>query len=140
MSVQPARFFLALPIGVMGLMITSALELLTAPDPGPEGLIRSARIRVVQYTPRLQRHVINIAPDPILAGLERLDNRMLGGVEMFGGMFVNRIVATAHMAADQADAQMNPPAAHLQTLFTAHRTGRDLTNLIKVRARYVIHH
>jgi hypothetical protein len=36
----------------------------------------------------VQEHFIDVAPAPILAGLKRFHDRMLGLVKVFGGVFV----------------------------------------------------
>jgi hypothetical protein len=38
---------------------------------------------------------------------------MIGGVEMFCGMFIFRGIAAAHMSAGQAEAQVHPTVANL---------------------------
>ena len=50
----------------------------------------------------IQHDIVNIAPAPTLAGLERAHDGMTGAMEMFGGMFTGRLVATADVAALQA--------------------------------------
>ena len=42
---------------------------------------------------------------------------MLYPMEMFGGMFVLGGIATAYMAAFEAEAEMNPTVAHLYAFF-----------------------
>jgi hypothetical protein len=44
---------------------------------------------------------------------------MLGGVKVFGGVFVLRRIAASYVAARQAQAQVEPGVAHLQTFFAA---------------------
>jgi hypothetical protein len=50
----------------------------------------------------LQYDIINIAPAPTLTGLEGAHNGMAGAMEMFGGVFTGRLVATADVTALQA--------------------------------------
>jgi hypothetical protein len=50
----------------------------------------------------IQHDIINIAPAPTLTGLEGAHDGMAGAMEMFGGMFTRRLVATADVAALQA--------------------------------------
>jgi hypothetical protein len=50
----------------------------------------------------LQHDIINIAPAPTLTGLEGAHDGMAGAMEMFGGVFTGRLVATADVAALQA--------------------------------------
>jgi hypothetical protein len=56
----------------------------------------------------LHGDLVDVAEHPILASLERADERMLSGVKMFGGMPVPRGVTTANMAANQALTEVNP--------------------------------
>ena len=53
-------------------------------------------IHIVQYD------LVNVAPTPILTGLEGPHDGMAGAMEMFGGVFTGRLVATADVAALQA--------------------------------------
>jgi hypothetical protein len=53
-------------------------------------------IHIVQYD------LVNVAPTPILTRLEGTHDGMAGAMEMFGGMFTGRLIATVDMAALQA--------------------------------------
>jgi len=57
---------------------------------------------------------------------------MFCGVKMFGGVLVFRGVATANVAATQAQAQMHPTIAHLEAFFAAFGLGFYFLNLIEV--------
>ena len=50
----------------------------------------------------IQHDIINIAPAPTLTGLEGAHDGMAGAMEMFGGVFTGRLIATADVAALQA--------------------------------------
>jgi hypothetical protein len=80
----------------------------------------------------LDHGFIDIAPDPILARFKGLDQRMLGGVKMFCGMPMGRIVAASNVPANQADAQVYPTTADTQAIFTALCAGCDAVNLIQM--------
>jgi hypothetical protein len=60
----------------------------------PEQLSRTSTIM------RLEHHLINIAPAPVLTGLERLDNGMLGGMKMLRGMRILGRITAANMTTD----------------------------------------
>jgi hypothetical protein len=77
-------------------------------------------------------HLINITPHPCLAGLNRTHDRMTHAVEMFGCVFILRIVTAANMAANHAHPQVDPGIPHFQTLFAAIRAGDYIPNLITV--------
>jgi hypothetical protein len=57
---------------------------------------RDPLVYVIEYD------IINIAPAPILTGLEGAHDGVAGAMEMFGGVFTGRLVATADVAALQA--------------------------------------
>jgi len=57
---------------------------------------------------------------------------MIGGVEMFCGMFIFRGIAAAHMSAGQAEAQVHPTVANLYTLFAALGLWLHAANLIEM--------
>src|SRR4029077_4221264 len=59
---------------------------------------------------------------------------MLRAMEVLGRMLVFRRVAAAHVAAFQAQSQMDPAISHLQALLAAASVRRDLTDLIQMRA------
>jgi hypothetical protein len=59
---------------------------------------------------------------------------MVASVKVPGRVFVFRIVAAAYIAADQADAQMDPAVPDFQAVSTAVRAGCDCLDLIQVGA------
>jgi len=61
----------------------------------------------------IQHDIINIAPAPTLTGLEGAHDGMAGAMEMCGGVFTGRLVATADVAALQAQAKVNPITSRL---------------------------
>src|SRR3954466_11460729 len=64
-------------------------------------------------------NLIDVAPEPVLAGLERADHGVPGGVVVLRRVLETRVVAAAHLAALHALAQMHPLAADLQALGAA---------------------
>src|SRR2546426_969456 len=67
---------------------------------------------------------VDVAPRPILSGLEASDDRMVGLVEVEGGVLPGRVVATADMPARQAQSQMDPLAARFKALLAPGRGAR----------------
>src|SRR5688572_19309988 len=67
----------------------------------------------------LQHQRVDIAPAPVLAGLEGCDDRMTGMVEMPRCVAVLRIVAATDVAAGPADAQVDPGIAGGEALFAS---------------------
>jgi hypothetical protein len=61
---------------------------------------------------------------------------MLGGMKVFGGVFVFRIVATTHVSADQAHSQMDPVVADFQTIFATACAGLNLADLSQMCASW----
>jgi hypothetical protein len=59
---------------------------------------------------------------------------MASGMKMFGRVFVFGGVATTHVPAGQAHAQVYPAVAHFQTFFTAGGVGGDIPYRIKMGA------
>ncbi len=62
---------------------------------------------------------VHVAPLPAFAGLDGLHDRVLGGVEMFGGVLVFRGIAAAHFSAFQAEPQVHPGVADFEAFFAA---------------------
>jgi hypothetical protein len=80
-----------------------------------------------------QKHLVHIAPAPVLAGLKGLHDGMLGLVKVLGGMLVLGRVAAANVTADQTFPQVDPGIAHLQTLFAAFAARFNLADFLYVR-------
>jgi len=55
---------------------------------------------------KIQPELVNVTPSPVLIWLEGLHDRVVGRVEMPGGMRILRLVAAADMPAFEADAQV----------------------------------
>src|SRR6476646_1384837 len=62
---------------------------------------------------------VDVAPSPCLAARERRDDRMAGRVEMLERMRVLGVLATADVAADQADAELRPRGADREAILAA---------------------
>lgn len=81
---------------------------------------------------RLEHDLIDVAPAPVFAGLEGLDDRVIGRMEMPGRVRVLRGVATAHVSTDEAFAQMHPGVPNFQTLLSALCARCHLSDLIEM--------
>jgi hypothetical protein len=57
---------------------------------------------------------------------------MIRLLEMFGGVFVLGGIATAHMAAFKADAQVHPCVAYAQAILATICRGLYVTNLVEM--------
>jgi hypothetical protein len=75
--------------------------------------------RLNRGSAELQLHLIHKAPSPVLSRLDRAHDRMAAGMKMLGGVLVLRGVATADVSALQAQTQVDPRVASLQTLLAA---------------------
>ena len=51
---------------------------------------------------RLEHDLVDVTPAPVFTGLEGLDDRVIGRVEMLCGVLVLRGVAAADVSTDQA--------------------------------------
>jgi hypothetical protein len=74
--------------------------------------------------------------NPVFPWLEGLHDRMIGRVEMPGGMLILRIVTAPDMSTDETDTQMHPGVTHFQTLLTAIGARGDLSYLVEVAALF----
>jgi hypothetical protein len=77
--------------------------------------------------------LVDIAPCPVFAGLERLNEWMTARSKMSPGMASRRGVAAADVTACQAEPKMNPPAARPQAFFAAACVGSNRLHLIQMR-------
>jgi hypothetical protein len=79
-----------------------------------------------------QKDFVYVTPSPVLARLERPDDRVLGLMKVFGGVLVLGRITTTHVAADETLPQVNPPIPHLEALFAAITTGMHFANFFYV--------
>src|SRR5262245_25802910 len=82
-----------------------------------------------------QHDLVDVAPHPAFARLERPHDRMGCRLEVLGGVLVDRAVAATDVATRQAHAQMDPGITGLQALLTPVRAWTNRPDLILVRAR-----
>src|SRR5260370_34045 len=90
--------------------------------------------KVKNRSSRLEHNLIDVTPDPILSRLEGLNDRMVGRVEMPGGVLVLRIVTAAYMSTRETEAQVYPGISDFQTVLTSIGARCDVLYLIKMRA------
>src|SRR5436305_15290005 len=84
----------------------------------------------LEYDSELDHHLVDVAPAPVLARLERAHEGVVGGVEVAGGVVVLRRVAVADVAAGEAEAQVHPGVPHLQASLTGARLRRGVLELV----------
>jgi hypothetical protein len=82
---------------------------------------------------RFEHHLIDVTPDPVLSRLEGLNNRMVGRVEMPGGVLVLRIITAPDMSTGETEAQVDPGISNFQTVLTTIGARCDVLYLIKMR-------
>src|SRR5271168_4873132 len=80
-----------------------------------------------------ESHLVDIAPVPLLARLERLDEGVTGGVEMGGGVMTGRTVAAANVAAAGTAPQVDPATTGGQAFDAAVTTDLGGSNRFEVR-------
>jgi hypothetical protein len=76
----------------------------------------------------LQVDFVYVAPAPVLAGLEGLDDGVMGVLEVFVGVAVLGRIAAADVAADEALAQVNPSVSDFEAILAALAAGSDVAN------------
>jgi hypothetical protein len=65
---------------------------------------------------KIEEELVRVTPSPVLIGLEGLNDRVVGGVEMLGGMRILRVVAAADMPAFKTDSKVYPGVADFQAI------------------------
>src|SRR5256885_7555433 len=78
--------------------------------------------------------LVDVAPHPVLAGLHRSNDRMVGLPRVFAGVLVRRGVAAAHGATAQAHAQVDPLVAGRDALGAAIAIRDDTLDRVPVGA------
>ena len=81
---------------------------------------------------KLEHELIDITPAPVLTRLPGLDNRVVGRVEMPGGVLILRIVTAADMSTGETEAQVHPGITHFQAVLAPIGARRDVTYLVEV--------
>jgi hypothetical protein len=82
----------------------------------------------------LEGKLIDVAPPPLLAWLERLHEGMAGLVEVSRGVSIWRVVTTSDMAADHAHPQVDPLATVTQAVLASVGRRAHFLDLIEVVA------
>src|SRR6266852_5180360 len=85
---------------------------------------------------QIEQDFIDITPAPPLRRIVALDDRMLRGVKMPGGVLVGRVVTAADVTAGAADPQMQPLAAASEAFLAAERARRDAADAGDMRAAF----
>ena len=85
-------------------------------SPQPTGRVEAAPVGQLS---RSDVGIVDIAPAPVLARLERLDDRVPGGVGVSASVPERRRVAAADLSAGQAQPQMHPRGAQAQAFRAA---------------------
>src|SRR5690348_1642326 len=83
-----------------------------------------------------QEDFVHVAPAPVFARFERLDDGVVRGVKVLGGVLVLRTVAAADVPAAEAEPQVHPGVAHLKAFLAAFAAGVHFVDLVDVRARF----
>jgi hypothetical protein len=72
----------------------------------------------------IKANLIDITPSPSLRRIVAFDDRVPGGVKVFVGVPVRRIIAAAHVSTGAAQSQVNPDAPRLETFLAAQSARR----------------
>ena len=86
--------------------------------------------RITHRSSKLEHYLVDVTPTPVFIRLEGLDNRVVGRVEMPGGVLILRRIAAADMPAFETEAQVYPRIPDSQTILTAIRAGCNLSYLV----------
>src|SRR5438105_15313033 len=76
----------------------------------------------VESRRQLHRQLVDVAPAPILAGLDRRHDGMMRRMEMHSRVPILRVIAATDMPAGSAQAQMNPGVAEPEALLATATT------------------
>ena len=79
---------------------------------------------------KLEHELIDRTPAPVLTRLEGLDNRVVGRVEMPGGVLILRRITATDMTTFETETQMYPRIPYSQTILTAIRAGCNFSYLV----------
>jgi hypothetical protein len=103
---------------------------------GPRSIEKRTEARPKRSTrnPRhfLEQHLVEVAPAPRLARLQRSNQRVLRLIEVRRCMPVLRIIATSDVATGETQAQPDPGVADLEAVFASLRAWPHGANLIEM--------
>ena len=86
----------------------------------------------------LESDRVDIAPRPILVGLEAANDWMRGPMEVLARVAVGRLIATTDVPAHEAESQVHPLVARLEALLASVGCARlHRTRLVEVAADVV---
>jgi len=88
--------------------------------------------KVKHRSSRLEEQLVDVAPSPVLTRLEGLNDRVVGRVEMPGGVRILRIVTATDMSTGETEAQVHPGITRFQTVLTSIGARRDVTYLVEM--------
>src|SRR5678816_3491490 len=94
---------------------------------------RAARARGVPAVTGSNGHVVEVAPPPVFARLQRPNDRVLSRPEVCRGVAMLGGVTTADVAAGETGAQVHPARAERQAFFAARRAWRDFDDQLQMR-------
>jgi hypothetical protein len=80
----------------------------------------------------LHEQLIDVTPGPILTGLEGLNERVVSGVEMLGGVLIFRIITATDVPTGETEAQVDPGIARFQAILASIGAWGDFTYLVKM--------
>src|ERR1700737_4045990 len=100
------------------------------------GILLSLRVRRRRWSVcELEGDVVHVAPVPVLAGLERPDDRVANRESVFGCVSPRRAVAATDVTARLTQPKMDPVAQSMsKAVLAARRRRNDGTDPIKVGA------
>lgn len=82
----------------------------------------------------LDENLIHVAEPPVFAGLERLDDWVLGRLKVFGGVAVGARIATTDMPVGETLPQVDPGVAGFEALLAALGRGLHVAYLVEMAA------
>ena len=87
---------------------------------------------------RLEEQLVHVAPAPVLARFEAANDRVLLSVKVLGGVLARRVVATADVAAGEAEAEVHPCVAQFHAVFANVLIGCCELNFVCVLAFHLV--
>ena len=83
---------------------------------------------------QLEEQVVRVAPEPVLARLERTDQWVVRRLEMFGRVPARGVVTAADVPARLTHSQVNPRSARGEALDAPIGAGRHVEDFVEVLA------
>jgi hypothetical protein len=101
--------------------------------PGVSEMAEERQLATAAKKLGFEHDFVGVAPHPVFARLDGLNDGVFGFVEVFGGVLVLGGVAAADVAAFAAETKMDPSVTHFEAFFAALGVRANVLDVAQMR-------